>query len=124
MITSAMNTPEDTLSLESGASSTNHYDDDDRIPSGSSARDETGSTSERSAGAGSATSIVGGRETRLVRRSKAFLALVLVLAATVGAVATYRFLEQEDEIAMSREVSLVFFPSTYFHLIPQLFSRR
>lgn len=109
MISPAMNTPaDDILSLESGASSTNHYHDD-RIASGSSVRDETASTSEKSAGGRSATSIVGGRETRLVRRSKAFLALVLVLAATGGAVATYQFLKQEDEIAMSKEVSFIFF---------------
>ena len=98
-----MNANDDTLSLESGASST-HENHDDHHPAGSSARDETASTSEKSAG-GSATSVVGGRETRLVQRSKAFLALVLVLAATGGAIATYKFLEHEDELAMSKEVS-------------------
>lgn len=102
-----MNTPDDTLSLESGASSRHDYHDDHHLAA-SSARDETASTSEKSAG-GSATSVVGGRETRLVRRSKAFLALVLVLAATGGAVATYLFLDHEDEIAMSQEVSFVWF---------------
>lgn len=98
-----MNT-DDTLSLESGASST-HENNDDHLATASSARDESASTSDKSA-AGTAPSVVGGRETRLVRRSKAFLALVLVLAATGGAVATYRFLQQEDELAMSKEFEL------------------
>lgn len=98
---------DDGASLESGVSSTLD-NNDGNIDfhggyAGSSTKDETLSNSEKS-GDGSASVVVAGHETRMVRRSKVFLWLVLVLAATGAAIATYRFLKKEDDFAVSKEV--------------------
>ncbi len=100
---------DDSASLESGASSSHCYNDGNSDfhggYTGSSTKDETASNSEKSAD-GSA-SIVGGHETRLVRKSKILLGAILILAATGIAVATYKFLKQEDDLVMSKDVSTV-----------------
>ncbi len=100
---------DDNASLESGASSSHCYNDANSDfhggYTGSSTKDETASNSEKSAD-GSA-SIVGGHETRLVRKSKILLGAILILAATGIAVATHKFLKQEDDLVMSKDVSSV-----------------
>ena len=48
--------------------------------------------------------MLGQEDTRLVRKSKALVGLFLLLAATVGSVLTYKFLEQEDNLAMEKQV--------------------
>lgn len=95
----------DDSSVESGTSSILPDDKSQRMvdedPTGSSTRDETESNSDKSAGE---SQMLGKDDTRLVRKSKALVGLFLLLAATVGSVLTYKFLEQEDNLAMEKQV--------------------
>jgi hypothetical protein len=45
------------------------------------------------------------QEIKFVRRTKSLVCFVLVLAATMGAFVTFKFLEKEDEEAMAKQVS-------------------
>jgi len=102
-----MNSTDDS-SLESGASHGEFIKPEesstiggDDLGSGSSTRDETTSRTSDKSGDGSA---LGRQNQRPVRRSKAMVALVLLIAATLAAVATYKFLKLADNLAMAKQV--------------------
>lgn len=93
----------DDLSLESGASPS-HHPTSNRVVARTDTKDETVSNSDKSSDQAGASLQVGRKETQLVKRSKIFLALILILAATGGALATYTFLKNDDEFTMAKEV--------------------
>ena len=94
----------DDLSLESGGSS--HHLTNNHGFARNTPKDETVSDSDKSLDRGVAPQ-VGRKETQLVKRSKIFLAFILILAATGGALATFTFLKKDDEFTMAKEVSFL-----------------
>ena len=92
----------DDLSLGSGGSSSPHQTSNDRGVIRNT-KEETVSDSGKSLDQGG-TLQVGGKETQLVKRSKILLAVILILAATGGALATFTFLKTDDEFTMEKEV--------------------